>query len=105
MLSFLITYIGLLYCQNMKTVEVKSGESLITSLKQRGSFLSVRELSEILAVSPLTLYRMVWKSKIPFVRIAGSIRFDPHIVSLWLEANNTYAKTKQGRTVWFVDIN
>ena len=49
-------------------------------------FYSVKTLAERLAVTPLTIYRMVTEGKIPAVRIGRAIRFDPDAVAAFLES-------------------
>lgn len=49
-------------------------------------FYTVKKLAEILAVKPLTIYRLVQKGKIPAVRIGRSIRFDPEAVNAFLDS-------------------
>ena len=46
--------------------------------------LKVTDVAERLNVSPNTLYRMADRGDIPVVRIAGSLRFDPHDLEAWL---------------------
>jgi excisionase family DNA binding protein len=49
-------------------------------------FYSVKTLAERLAVTPLTIYRMVAEGKLPAVRIGRAIRFDPDAVAAFLES-------------------
>jgi excisionase family DNA binding protein len=48
------------------------------------TFYTVRTLAERLAVTPLTIYRMIDQGKLPAVRIGRSIRFRPEDVEAFL---------------------
>jgi len=50
------------------------------------SFYTVKQLAAILAVKPLTIYRMVKDGKLPAVRIGRSVRFDPDAVAAFLDS-------------------
>jgi len=47
-------------------------------------FYTVRTLAERLAVTPMTIYRMVDQGKLPAVKIGKSIRFDPAAIDAFL---------------------
>jgi excisionase family DNA binding protein len=49
-------------------------------------FYTVRTLAERLAVTPMTIYRLVDQGKLPAVKIGRSIRFDPEAVEAFLGA-------------------
>ncbi|MCC6398402.1 MAG: helix-turn-helix domain-containing protein [Bacteroidetes bacterium] len=49
-------------------------------------FYTVRTLADRLAITPLTVYRLVRQGKIPAVKIGKSIRFDPEAVDAYLES-------------------
>jgi excisionase family DNA binding protein len=49
-------------------------------------FYTVRMLADRLAITPLTVYRLVRQGKIPAVKIGKSIRFDPAAVHAFLES-------------------
>lgn len=49
-------------------------------------FYSVKTLAEKLAVTPITIYRLVGQGKIPAVKIGRAIRFRPQDVSAFLES-------------------
>lgn len=46
------------------------------------------ELSDLLSVSPKTLYAMASKGRIPVIRIGSSLRFDPKLTADWIEARS-----------------
>ena len=49
-------------------------------------FYTVRTLAEKLAVTPMTIYRMVNQGKLPAVKIGKSIRFKPQDIDAFLES-------------------
>lgn len=49
-------------------------------------FYTVKTLAEKLAVTPITIYRLVDQGKLPAVRIGKSIRFDPDAIANFLDA-------------------
>jgi excisionase family DNA binding protein len=54
-------------------------------LRSKNKALRVEELADLLSVSARTLYVEVQENRVPFFRVRGSIRFDPHQVADWLE--------------------
>lgn len=54
-------------------------------LRSKNKALKVEELADLLGVAIRTIYKEVEDNRIPFFRIRGSIRFDPHQVADWLE--------------------
>lgn len=48
-------------------------------------FYTVKTLAERLAVTPITVYRLVDRGKLPAVRIGKSIRFNPQAIDAFLE--------------------
>jgi excisionase family DNA binding protein len=48
-------------------------------------YFTVRTLAERLAVTPMTIYRMVDQGKLPAVKIGKSIRFKPQEIDAFLE--------------------
>lgn len=53
----------------------------------RDPLLTIRQAARYLAVSVSTLYGWVWQRRIPFVKIGRALRFDPHDLSAFIEAN------------------
>lgn len=49
-------------------------------------FYTVATLAERLAVTPLTIRRMVARGQLPAVRVGRSIRFSPEAIDAWLES-------------------
>ena len=48
-------------------------------------FYTVKNLADKLAITPLTVYRLVEQGKLPAVRIGRSIRFQPGDIEAFLE--------------------
>ncbi|MEM0451508.1 MAG: helix-turn-helix domain-containing protein [Nitrososphaerota archaeon] len=60
--------------------------------------VSVKELAEILQVTPRTIYRYVSKNMVPYYRSAsGKIYFDLEKVMQWLENWTMYYDSKRRR--------
>lgn len=53
----------------------------------RNGLLTIREAAQYLAVSVSTLYGWVWQQRIPFIKIGRALRFDPHDLAAFIEAN------------------
>ena len=53
----------------------------------REGLLTIREAAQYLAVSVSTLYGWVWQRRIPFVKIGRTVRFDPHDLAAFIDAN------------------
>jgi excisionase family DNA binding protein len=49
--------------------------------------IDVKTLSEVLSVKPKTIYYLVHKKAIPFVRIQRLVRFDMEQIQMWVEHN------------------
>lgn len=66
------------------------GETQLDSSKGmvvREGLLTVREAAQYLAVSVSTLYGWVWQRRIPFIKIGRALRFDPHDLAAFIDAN------------------
>jgi len=58
--------------------------SLSERLENVGHALTASELSKILAVSPITLYKLAKAGRIPSFRIGSAVRFCPKAVADWM---------------------
>ena len=65
-------------------------ESQFDSQKDR--LFTIREAARYLAVSVSTLYGWVWQRRIPFVKIGRALRFDPHDLAAFIEANKQHPR-------------
>ena len=63
-------------------------EGLITMAQEdKGTFLTVAEVAEIMRVSKMTVYRLVHAGELPAVRVGRSFRVNEKAVSEYLEAS------------------
>jgi len=63
------------------------------------SLLTVKELSELLKISPCTIYRMVCEEYIPHIKIGHSVRFEERAIETWLAK-----RSKKGRATRRIEI-
>lgn len=49
--------------------------------------LTASELAALLAISPITVYKMAKAGRLPSLRIGTAVRFDPRAVAEWLRGN------------------
>jgi excisionase family DNA binding protein len=49
--------------------------------------LTAAELAAILAISPITVYKMAKAGRLPSLRIGTAVRFDPRAIAEWLRGN------------------
>jgi len=57
---------------------------LVDTFKNRTRALKVREVADLLGVTPQQIYKMAAQGRIPSFRISGSVRFDPHDLAGWV---------------------
>jgi excisionase family DNA binding protein len=60
--------------------------SLADQIATIGHALTANELSKILAVSHVTIFKQAKAGRIPSFRIGTCVRFDPRAVANWLRA-------------------
>jgi len=58
--------------------------SIADSIEQFDHALNAGELSRLLGVHKLTIYRLVQQGRIPAFRIGTAVRFDPRRIAAWL---------------------
>jgi excisionase family DNA binding protein len=58
--------------------------TLSDRLERAGHALTASELSKILAVSPITLYKLAKAGRIPSFRIGSAVWFCPKSIADWL---------------------
>lgn len=70
-------------------------------VEQKKEALRVEDVARILDISVKQIYKMAAKGQIPSLKIANSVRFDPHDVAVWLRGqsctNPTAAISLQNR--------
>lgn len=52
--------------------------------------MTVEELGELFQKKPRTIRDMVYRGKIPHLKIGRSIRFDPNVIQDWLRKNSQH---------------
>ena len=70
--------------------------NLIESIAARKTAFKIEELADILNCSRDKLYDMVKGGRIPFFRLGSMIRFDPKLISNWLEERTVDTRTSKG---------
>jgi excisionase family DNA binding protein len=50
--------------------------------------LTVKQVSELINIAPLTIYKLTYERKIPFVKIGRIVRFDKDKILSWLNSNS-----------------
>jgi excisionase family DNA binding protein len=58
-------------------------------LEQKQGALRANDIAQILDLSEKQIYKMAAAGEIPSLRIANSVRFDPHDFAAWLKARST----------------
>jgi excisionase family DNA binding protein len=58
--------------------------TLAELVEEKTEALRVRDVARILDVSAKQIYKMAAKGQIPSMRIANTVRFDPHEFANWL---------------------
>ena len=66
--------------------------TLIETLENMNTALTVEVLSRLTAISPKTLYKAIKAGRLPAYRIGGSVRLDPAEVAQWLRDRSTSTK-------------
>jgi excisionase family DNA binding protein len=73
--------------------------TLVDKLATRSSALKVKELADLLKVTPQHIYKLISLGDLPSVRIAGAIRVDPAEIVDWLKAQRPKYKSVPGRKI------
>ena len=67
---------------------VGAGDDVFERLDRCNRLLTARELADILAISPKTLYSYVTRGMIPYFKIESNVRFRAREVSDWLRQHS-----------------
>lgn len=69
-----------------KRVENEAGatETLADLIASYKGALTARQLSELLSISAVTIFKMAKSGRLPSFRIGGCVRFCPRTVARWL---------------------
>lgn len=62
--------------------------SIATTIERHGRLLTVKELAQLLAESPKTIYSRVKRGIQPAVLLGASVRFDPYDTAEWLRSRS-----------------
>jgi excisionase family DNA binding protein len=59
--------------------------SLVEVVREKQKALRVRDLAQLLGISPQQIYKMAASGQIPSFRVTNAVRFDPHETAEWLK--------------------
>jgi excisionase family DNA binding protein len=71
-------------------------------IERLGRAVNARELSNLLGVSPITLYKLAKAGRIPSFRIGSAVRFCPKAV-VELHSGRSHS-VGRFRAIWFVHL-
>lgn len=57
---------------------------IIEKLDSIDHAITVKELASILHMGKTSIYEMVRRGSIPYIHFGYTIRFDPHMLSMWM---------------------
>lgn len=64
---------------------------LASEIERLPGLLTASELAPRIGISKTTIYDMVTRKRIPYLRIGMMIRFDPHAIAAWLRRSTVAA--------------
>lgn len=62
--------------------------TLVEAVEARQEALTAEDVARVLGISLQQTYRLAAKGQIPCLKIASSVRFDPHDVAAWMRAQS-----------------
>lgn len=65
-------------------IAVSDGTGLAEQIAARRRALTIRDLAELLGVSPTTIYDQARDGRLPAIRIGSAIRIDPKAAAEWV---------------------
>lgn len=71
---------------SLQRVCVPRGKNQVVN-EDKGKFLTVAEVAEIMRVSKMTVYRLVHSGELPAVRVGRSFRVNENAVNEYLESS------------------
>lgn len=71
-------------CQPRVGSDPSNTETLADQIASFNGALTARQLSELLSISAITIYKMAKRGTLPSFRVAGCVRFCPRTVARWL---------------------
>ena len=81
-------------CQSARTMKKRAE---ITSVEVKAKVLTLKEVSDYLRVSRVTIYRMLKRGEIPAFRVAGNWRFNIEDLGHWIERESRAGGPKDSR--------
>jgi excisionase family DNA binding protein len=93
--NLIFTQLSIQEIRNMLREEVRNAlnESIQTKVKQSPEYLTVQELSEMINLAVPSIYGMVHRKQIPYVKRGKKLIFEKSQIEEWLK--NGRHKTKQ----------
>src|SRR4029077_1186113 len=70
--------------ERREVVDVSKAKTLADQIAEFEGALTARQLSELLSVSALTVFKMAKSARLPSFRIGASVRFCPATIARWL---------------------
>jgi len=67
-----------------RSLSMSDTHSLTDQIERIPHALTAAELAELLAVSPISIYKLAKSHRIPCFRVGSCVRFDPRAVANWL---------------------
>lgn len=71
--------------------------SVLQNIESRQAVFKVKELADLLQVTPAHIYKLVSRGVLPSLRVAGAIRIDPSEVAAWLRERRPEHRTVRSR--------
>ncbi len=71
--------------------------SLMQNIESRQAVFKVKELADLLQVTPAHIYKLISRGILPSLRVAGAIRIDPSEVAAWLRERRPDHRTARTR--------
>jgi len=65
-------------------VDASNAKTLAGQIEAFEGALTARQLSEVLSISAVTIFKMAKRGALPSLRIGGCVRFCPRTIARWL---------------------
>ncbi len=80
--------------------QIKENKSQTNSKQKEGNetkdgLWTVKKVAEYLSLSVYAVYELVYKNEIPYLKIGGSIRFEPEVIKKWVKEKYTEYQEKK----------
>ena len=50
--------------------------------------IKIKEVAEMMAMNPTSIYKLVYRKAIPYIKIGGALRFDRDKIIAWINQNS-----------------